>query len=168
MEELLNNLAIQFRNAIEAAKSAGESHDYIREFPKGQCGNISDIFSQYLIDLDIEPVFYVNGTYYGDNEDERWSHTWLEVDGIIIDLTADQFKLNNKPLQNNTPVYVGLINDWYRLFDTEYGSYHEHNGLETSWINYDDLNDCYKIIKKYMRIFREENLFLYEQQSVCR
>lgn len=116
----LRLLAEQFRRAIDAAKTAGETHDYIRKFPTGQCGHVSDIFSQCLHDCDIKTVMYVNGTYYGDDWEDRGSHTWLEVDGEIIDLTADQFKFNDKPLQNDKSVYIGPMNDWYRLFDTEH------------------------------------------------
>lgn len=146
----LRLLAEQFRRAIDAAKAAGESHDYIRNFPKGQCGHISDILSQHLLDSGIGPIIYVNDTYYGDVWEDRWSHTWLEVHGEIIDLTADQFKFNDKPLWNDNPVYIGPMNDWYRLFDTEHGSYHEHKGLERSWSNYHQLQQCYEIIKKYL------------------
>lgn len=147
----LENLANEFRAAIEAAKQAGEMHVYIRKFPVGQCGNISDILAQYLLDCKFTSVIYINGTYYGENCDERWSHTWLEVDGLIVDLTADQFQFQKVPLKNNTAVYVGPMNDWYQLFDLEHGSYHKHIGLERNWSNYRDLAECYEIIKKYLK-----------------
>lgn len=149
-QKLLYNLAVRFRMAIEIAKEAGEVNEYIREFPIGQCGHISDIFSQYLIDAGLGPVIYVNGTYYGDEEEERCSHTWLEIGDKLVDLTADQFKFNKEPLRNSDTLYVGPRNDWYNLFDTEDGVCHEHRGLEESWSNYFDLKNCYEIIKKYL------------------
>ena len=152
MGQKLFELAVKFRKTIEAAQEAGEPNEYIRGFPRGQCGHISDIFSQYLIDSEIGPVFYVNGTYYGDDWDDRWSHTWLEVDGNIIDMTADQFKFNEVPLHNETPVYVGLMNDWYRLFDIEHGSHNVHKGLERQWFNYRELKECYETVKDYLGV----------------
>lgn len=143
-------IAYRFRTAIEKAIEAGESESFFRKFPTGQCGHTTDMLIQYLLDLGYQHVIYVNGTYYGNEWDDRWSHTWLELDGIIVDITGDQFKHHPYPLKNDVPIFVGPPNDWYRLFDTEHGSYHEHNGLEKSWINYSELLQWYAIIMQYM------------------
>ena len=50
-------------------------------------------------------------------------HTWLLVENNIIDITADQFKIFDNELYNNTPVYVGPMNDFYRLFKSDNGSF---------------------------------------------
>lgn len=150
MENKIRKLAVRFRSAIETAKELGEQHIYLKDFPVGQCGHVSDLLAQYLIDCGIYSVIYVNGTYYGDKLDDQWSHTWLEVDEIVVDLTADQFKYHERPLQNNTSVYVGKKNSWYDLFDIGCASCHQHKGLDTSWTNYYELKQCYDIINLYL------------------
>ena len=40
MRQRLFELAVRFRKAIEAAQEAGELNEYIRKFPKGQCGQV--------------------------------------------------------------------------------------------------------------------------------
>ncbi len=105
--EIIDILVSNFRRAIETAKYNNEQEEFFRKFPNGQCGHASDILAQYLIDNGICPVKYVNGTYYGDDFNDKWSHTWLVVEDLIIDITSDQFKYHKEPLKNNIPVYVG-------------------------------------------------------------
>ena len=143
-------MSIQFRKAIETAIANNEEGEFFRKFPTGQCGNTSDILAQYFIDNGIEQITYVNGTYFGDAWDDRWSHTWLEVNDQIIDLTGDQFRFHKEPLKNDIPVYVGKINSFYELFDVSCGSRHEHHGLEAEWSNYRELARTYHTILKYL------------------
>lgn len=67
----LETLVFNFRKAIETAKDNDELGEFFRKFPVGQCGNTSDILAQYLIDNEIGPITYVNGTYYGDDLEDR-------------------------------------------------------------------------------------------------
>ena len=77
----LETLVRNFRKAIEAAQANYELGEFFRKFPTGQCGHSSDMLAQYLIDNGIGPITYVNGTYYGDDSEDRWCHAWLVVDG---------------------------------------------------------------------------------------
>lgn len=79
---VLEELVIIFRKAIEAAKANGDPGELFRKYPIGQCGHVSDLLAQYLIDKGIRPVTYVNGTYYGKNGDVMQAHTWLVVDDL--------------------------------------------------------------------------------------
>lgn len=146
----IKEMCMQFRKAIELAIENNAPGEFFRKFPKGQCGNTSDILAQYFIENSIKPIIYVNGTYYGDSEYGRYSHAWLEVYGQIIDITGDQFWDQKKPLKNNTPVYVGKMNSFYKSFDTAPGDRGEHFGLEPKWSNYRELQEIYRIILKYM------------------
>ena len=146
----LEVIAQKFRAAIEKAIDAGEQEDFFRKFPTGQCGHTTDMLIQYLLDQGYQHVIYVNGRYCGDNWDDHWSHTWLEHNGTIVDITGDQFKYHPLPLKYDVPVYVGMVDRWHKLFDIEHGSYHEHRGLEKSWTNYHELVRWYEIIKKYL------------------
>lgn len=146
----LETLVFNFRNAIETAKGNNEPDHFFRKFPTGQCGNTCDMLAQFLIDNGIGPIRYINGTYYGGDENVMQSHTWLLVYDLIIDITADQFRYHEKPLTCDTPVYIGPMNEYYQLFDTTYGSDHEHFGLVRSWMNYNELRDLYEIITSYL------------------
>ena len=146
----LQKLVYNFRDAIETAIENGESGTFFRKFPTGQCGHTSDMLAQYLIDNGFESIVYVNGTYYGDEWDDRWSHTWLVVNDQIIDITGDQFKYHQEPLKNNVPVYIGLENKFYDLFEIHQSGKHKHFGLDCRWSNYYELEQCYEIIKKYL------------------
>lgn len=146
----LEQLVYNFRKAIEIAKENGDPGTFFRKFPTGQCGHTSDMLAQHLIDNGFESIFYVNGSYYGNEWDDRWSHTWLVVNDQIIDITGDQFKYHQEPIRNNVPVHIGPSNKFYDLFEIPPGGKHEHLGLDCYWSNYEELKQWYEIIKKYL------------------
>lgn len=146
----INKLVVNFRNAIENAKANGAKGEFFRKFPIGQCGATCDLLAQYLIDNGYKDIVYVNGTYYGDTPFDSQSHTWLEVNGLVIDITRDQFKFQDYPLKCDTPVYVGPMTAYYQQFETRPGGVFEHFGLDSSWTNYYDLIEYYKVIAQYM------------------
>ena len=148
--KILEALVVGFRNAIELAKDNNEPDYFFRKFPTGQCGHTSDMLAQLLIDNGIGPVRYINGTYYGEAGSVMQAHTWLVVENLVIDITADQFRYHAAPLTNDIPVYIGPVNEYYQLFDTTHGSDHEHFGLEQQWTNYHELKTLYKTILNYM------------------
>lgn len=57
----------------------------LNNFPRGCCGNTSDILGQYLSDKGASNLMAVSGCRDGK------SHAWLEFDGFILDITSDQF-----------------------------------------------------------------------------
>lgn len=57
-------------------------------FPNGACGDTSDI-GRYLGEVCGLDAVYLCATRPADSQDQ--SHAWIEVDGVIVDLTADQF-----------------------------------------------------------------------------
>ena len=62
----------------------------LKSFPRGCCKPTSFILRQYLEDSHgIKNIMYVWGTNAEDN-----THGWLEINDVIIDLTADQFSEN--------------------------------------------------------------------------
>lgn len=146
----LEGLVFNFRKAIEAAQANNEPGEFFRKFPVGQCGNTSDILAQYFIDNGIGPITYVNGTYYGDDYEDRWAHTWLVVYGLVIDITGDQFSDKAEPLKNDVPIYIGPMTEYYQLFEIGPGGECEHSGLSPTWFNYHELKAWYKIIQKYL------------------
>ena len=146
----LEELVSDFRTAIERAKDNYEQGEFFRKFPTGQCGNTSDMLAQYLIDNGFGPIIYANGTYYGEEWDDRQAHTWLVVDDMLIDITGDQFKYYDAPLKNDVPVYVGPMTEYYELFEIAPGGMHEHFGLDARWFNYHELKSWYETILNYL------------------
>lgn len=127
----IEQLATQFRKAIDVALEAGEFDNdsiYCR-FPRACCGDTSDLLAQYLLDKDIK-TDYVCGTYWGKTDENGQSHAWLMVDKcIIIDITGDQFSGNSTFLNYDKLVYVGYEDDFHKLFEVEDIDVHEHRGL---------------------------------------
>lgn len=61
-----------------------------RDFPKGQCGNASEMLGLLLKERLGLTSTYVCKFRYGTNK-QMQTHAWLEGDDHLIDLTHDQF-----------------------------------------------------------------------------
>ncbi|BBE50944.1 hypothetical protein OYT1_ch1387 [Ferriphaselus amnicola] len=64
-----------------------------QSFPRGACGNASVLQGEWLGRKGFKGVEYVAG-----RSDEINSHAWLVCDGLIIDITADQFDMGMPPV----------------------------------------------------------------------
>lgn len=83
-------LAVAMRAAIEAIPIS-TLPDCMKNFPQGCCGDTSLLLGAYLVDCGHEGFEYVCGER-GSRADDTWtSHAWLVRDGLIVDITADQF-----------------------------------------------------------------------------
>ncbi|MCS4285754.1 hypothetical protein M2396_004058 [Pseudomonas sp. BIGb0278] len=107
-------LATSFRLAVEIVVETGNVPMHIRGFPRGCCGIISELMGDYLNTVGIGEFFYVCGMKDGA------SHAWLEVDGLIVDITADQFP-------DRPAIYVDKPDSWYGEWeeDTKHLVVHE-------------------------------------------
>ncbi len=84
-------IATEFRAAIDRLDKS-EWSEYWYDFPRGMCGITSDILGTLLEERghgSFECVSGSIGESFGGNEAP--SHAWLEREGLIIDVTADQF-----------------------------------------------------------------------------
>ena len=75
----------QFRLSIEECKNK-IGLDWFKDFPNGCCGDTALLLGKYLHEKGFGIPYYVSG-WMG-----KKSHAWLELDGLIIDITADQFE----------------------------------------------------------------------------
>ena len=102
------DIASSFRDAIQSAVQAGELRE-MASFPHGCCTYASDLLQRYLLEQGIV-TWYLSGQYdYGWKAE---SHAWLETeDGMVIDITGDQYRYKN--LKFTDPVYVGVRNDGF-------------------------------------------------------
>jgi len=81
-----------------------------RYFPGASCGNASDILGTWLIENGFGGVVYVWGVR-GDEGEQ--SHGWLEVGGLVIDITSDQFE------DGLEAVYVGPMTRFHESFKNQ-------------------------------------------------
>lgn len=142
-EEELYAIALDFREAIMAAKRAGRFtwRDRMHNFPGGCCDDSCDLLAHYLREkYGIESI-QRNGVYRDGNEYNTTNHVWLLVYGeIIIDLTVTQF-----------PFGFSMPNGLY--FGKENAHYRQMKAI--SQRNYDIINNerllnDYYIIMEYM------------------
>lgn len=125
-------LAKRFRGAIDKAKEAGEfDRDLIfSKFPKGCCGDASDLLAEFLLEKGIHTDYVCGTYYYYDEEYNSQSHAWLlSKDKMIIDITGDQFRYDSTFLNYDIPVYVGAEDDFHELFEEEDRDIYVHNGI---------------------------------------
>jgi hypothetical protein len=78
--------AAAFRAAIE--QSDDLELPTLQEFPYGACGDTCELLGQRLRAMGLGEWTYVGGL----SSDHSRTHAWLERDGWIVDITADQFE----------------------------------------------------------------------------
>lgn len=151
----LRRLAQSFRDAIDTAKSKQEPYTFFRKFPTGQCGYTTEMLAKYFASKGYKEMIYETGVYYWDdfefNENhEPNQHTWLLVEGLVIDITGDQFCFYDEPIKNNTPVYVGPKTPYYELFDVHPCGRYKISGYNPNSPGGKELDTWYQVIMKYM------------------
>ena len=108
-------LVAKFRNAIDTAKSRREfnSRSCLFKFPDDCCDITCDLLGEYLKEHGIH-TFQINGRH---KYDFQWRHVWLNTfDGVVIDITGDQFN-GKKGFSNNiSGVWVGEENEVHDIF----------------------------------------------------
>ncbi|PLV12574.1 hypothetical protein [Pseudomonas guariconensis] len=112
------NIAHAFRKGLEKLQAQGRLPTHLESFPRGCCGVACELLGDYLntqLGLQVE---YVCGERDGS------SHAWLELDGLVIDITGDQF--DGRP-----PVFLAARDDWYTSWEEE--SRHFASHLPSAW-----------------------------------
>jgi hypothetical protein len=83
----------------------------VASFPKGVCGAVCFLLGHYIRENGFPDAEYVNGIRPSDGE----SHAWIETDGIIVDITGDQFA------EIDEGVIVTADATWHRQFSDRPG-----------------------------------------------
>ncbi len=100
----LREIAEAFRETLEEVGPTSSDIEFL-DFPKGACRGTSDLLARYLIEeieIDRKRVQTIGAERSGHT-----SHVWVIVDGIIIDITADQ-----EP-HKQEPVIVEVRSAWH-------------------------------------------------------
>lgn len=139
MEEInvIMDLAAKFRDAIESMEEVEFSKSsWFSNFPRGCCGDTSELLSKYFQQNGIKAK-YVWGMY------GRQSHAWLEYNGYIIDITAEQFSGVNQK------VIVTKNKEWYSRFKGQKNHYHDFE-IDNDFNKY-RLGELYKNIVSHIK-----------------
>lgn len=106
IEDLLRERATALRAYFEGPHSGKHLRVY-NYFPQGSCKISSLLFLKWIGDRDgIATGCGVANAVRGP-EDSEQSHAWAEVEGYIVDITADQFS------DFDQRVFVGRSSDWH-------------------------------------------------------
>jgi hypothetical protein len=113
--ERIHAFASRFRSAIEACDRTclGEG---MRAFPRGACGDTTDLLGTYLLENGCGTFDYVLGYRPREPDDEsgiRASHAWLQRGELVVDITADQFP------EIDSPVIVAEPSEWHQSFEDQ-------------------------------------------------
>jgi hypothetical protein len=99
-------IAFAIREILEEYSKGATTNVVFNKFPEGACGGAADLLGYYFIEaLGLDAEYLVGYLPNGD------SHAWTLVDGIIVDITADQF--------GNEPVIVSQKSEWHEKLNPE-------------------------------------------------
>jgi len=132
----IEKMAIAFRRAIERANPVTLGITFTH-FPHGSCGDAAILLGTYLEANGIDDLKYICG-----QRGNRF-HAWLERDGLVIDITADQFE------DCSRPVIVEQDSKWHQNFDRDYEGESNLHGYDRH--TEATLASMYSTILKYMR-----------------
>lgn len=150
-------IAAKTRAAIDEAAVEGELHKLypFNRFPKDCCEHACDILAYMLLMAGVRTV-QINGTCASD---ETWHHVWLRTDdGIIIDITEDQFAGLLVDAKDVEPVRVGEEGRVQRLFSVNRKEQSNTNFMdpsefskfgETPNVRQKRLKEIYDVIRTY-------------------
>jgi hypothetical protein len=110
----LKDAATCFRKAIERCDPRNLTV-CMENFPVGACGDATLLLGTFLQEQGLGKFEYVLGWCADGEVNGRRSHAWMEADGIIVDITADQFS------EIDQKVIVTTDRTWHRRFEREPG-----------------------------------------------
>lgn len=140
--EEIRKIAFDVRNAMESVLANDEihsSHKPYNNFPSGCCGAMSKILTSHFEKLGFENVGYMSGRHVVDGR----GHAWIIIEGICVDITADQFEDSNYP-----PVMV-LRENQYEL---KYIFKNDHPARRIGIESDSELKTIYELITNYLKV----------------
>lgn len=88
---LIRAVASAVRSAIDRIPNEKRPVTF-KNFPRGSCGDTALVLGTYFaVDCKISGFQYVSGVRGSVPEGTWTTHAWLERDGLVVDITADQF-----------------------------------------------------------------------------
>lgn len=139
--EALKKIIVPFRKAIELSKN--DLGIPFTDFPMGCCGDTCLLLCHYLKSQGFNKVRYVVA-----DDILGYSHAWLEVNNVIIDITASQFE----DIKDDVIVNYKVKLPFYKRFSFNKDIYH------TDFENYDNrtrlsMEYKYNLVMKNLSLF---------------
>lgn len=104
-------LAATCREALEQMTPAQRGIGFA-EFPRGTCGPVAELMGRLTFEATRVNGRYVSGIGHPDLAPQQ-SHAWLEVRGLLVDVTHDQFA------GTGLVGWVFVSSTWHSKFDAE-------------------------------------------------
>ncbi len=82
--------ALRFRAAIDRTDKSKLPITF-KNFPNGSCGDAALLIGAYFVNVGLGQFQYILGERERGDSRSWSSHAWIENDGLIVDITADQF-----------------------------------------------------------------------------
>ena len=108
--EELTEVAACFRDAIERC-DVSQLPVTFENFPFGSCGDAVLLLGTYLRKNGHGDFYYMSAESGDASKNTYCTHAWLEKDGLIIDITADQFR------DTGDKVIVSTDRTWHDLWN---------------------------------------------------
>lgn len=83
--------ATMLKAALDAIDRVHWQRVFINDYPRGACGHCAELLAFYLNRRFGVVPDYVCRVFYGDDGERVTSHAWLELNGLTLDISGDQF-----------------------------------------------------------------------------
>ena len=111
----LGRRARRFRQIIDGADRSRWGAPF-KSFPQGSCGAVSEMFAVYLFEEHAVSTRIMGATHAAKSE-RYGTHSWIERDELIIDLTCDSFLHDPLPAP-----FVGVDRTWHDQWKVDFSS----------------------------------------------
>lgn len=91
-DSAIEQAAIELRVALDAIDVLHWQQIFIEHFPRGACGHCAELLALHLQERFGITAEYVCREFYSDDGERETSHAWLEWNGLVIDISGDQFE----------------------------------------------------------------------------
>lgn len=105
-DEQLRHAASEFKAALDAIDRVHWEQVYIDNYPRGACGHCAELLAFHLNRRFGVVPDYVCRVFYGDDGGRLSSHAWLELNGLILDISGDQFGWPGVIVTRDSPFHV--------------------------------------------------------------
>ncbi len=123
----LGNMCIAFRRAI-IESNVKSLYIMLKYFPFGACGAASELLAKYLENNKYGKFNYILGEHNG------YSHAWLEQNGVIIDITLDQFEDYECPIFVSSSIHIhSKFNGEYRYEAGNLSAYNDGGQIHSAF-----------------------------------
>lgn len=90
-DEELGGAATELKAALDGIDRVHCERVFIDRYPGGACGHCAELLAFHLNRRFGVIPDYVCCEFHGDDGARLTSHAWLEIDGLILDISGDQF-----------------------------------------------------------------------------